>query len=77
MTDTPSHHTKNYVAPQFRRERNGSLYLTGALDCYYGEPPTPRWRPGGTDGDRLRIPAETESEIKEYMEGYKVCGYFL
>ena len=75
MTDTPSHQTQNYVAPQFRREWDGSLYSTGLLDRYYGKSPEPRWRPGGAEGDQVRIPAVTQSEINEYMAGYADTSY--
>lgn len=78
MTETPSHHTKNYIAPQFNREWYGSLYSCGESDRYYGKLPEPRWRPAaGTGGkdEAIRIPATTQSEINEYMEGYKSERY--
>lgn len=55
--------------PQFQRDRHGSLYDRGMADSYYGRGKSPHWYPNGTYNEP-RIEDLTETEIKEYNDGY-------
>ncbi len=59
----------NSKAPQFDRERHGSLYDRGSADSYYHRAPSPHWYPQGTYNGEP-VTDLTAEEVAEYHAGY-------